>query len=32
MAWERLGTHDLLTYDWLVISQAAFTSLMEKIQ
>jgi large subunit ribosomal protein L4 len=32
VAWERVGTHDVLAYDWLVISQPAFTSLMEKLQ
>jgi len=32
LAWELLGTRDVVAYDWLVISKPAFTSLMEKLQ
>lgn len=32
VAWERVGTHDVLAYAWLVISKPAFASLMEKLQ
>jgi large subunit ribosomal protein L4 len=32
VAWERLGTRDILAYGWLVISRPAFASLMEKLQ
>jgi large subunit ribosomal protein L4 len=32
VAWERVGTRDVLAYAWLVISQPAFASLMEKLQ
>ncbi len=31
-SWERVGTRDVLAYDWLVISRPAFASLMEKLQ
>jgi large subunit ribosomal protein L4 len=32
LSWERLGTRDVLAYEWLVISRPAFISLMEKLQ
>jgi len=32
VAWERVGTRDILAYAWLVISRPAFLSLMEKLQ
>jgi large subunit ribosomal protein L4 len=32
IAWDRVGTRDVLAYAWLVISRPAFTSLMEKLQ
>ena len=31
-AWDRVGTHDVLAYAWLVISRPAFASLMERLQ
>jgi ribosomal protein L4 len=32
VVWQRVNTHDVLRYKWLVFSAPAFAALMEKLK